>query len=63
MLQLLLTRVHKLAFLLGSRELNLIELIWAQVKNVVCGRETTFKMKDVKVLLKEETNKVTPQLA
>ena len=34
-------------------ELNPIELIWAQIKNQVASKNTTFKLKDLKSLLQE----------
>ncbi|KAM7306169.1 uncharacterized protein ISCGN_009909 [Ixodes scapularis] len=37
---------------------NPIELIWAQIKNGVAARNTTFKIVDVGTLLKEEVDKV-----
>ncbi|KAJ8910114.1 hypothetical protein NQ315_013254 [Exocentrus adspersus] len=40
-------------------ELNPIEMIWAQVKNEVAGKNKTFKLKDVKELLIEALNNVT----
>ncbi|KAJ8918507.1 hypothetical protein NQ315_015212 [Exocentrus adspersus] len=40
-------------------ELNPIEMIWAQVKNDVAARNTTFKITDVKPLLIDALNKVT----
>lgn len=41
-------------------ELNPIELIWAQIKNEVASKNTTFKLADVKVLLEQAMNNVTP---
>ncbi|KAM7284459.1 uncharacterized protein ISCGN_001553 [Ixodes scapularis] len=40
-------------------EFNPIELIWAQIKNGVAARNTTFKIVDVGRLLNEEVDKVT----
>ena len=40
-------------------ELNPIELIWAQVKHFVAKRNTTFKMTDVKNLVKEALESIT----
>ncbi|KAJ8919248.1 hypothetical protein NQ315_003831 [Exocentrus adspersus] len=40
-------------------ELNPIEMIWAQVKNDVAARNTTFKITDVKPLLIDALNKIT----
>ena len=40
-------------------EFNPIELIWAQIKNGVAARNTTFKIVDVGTLLNEEVGKVT----
>ena len=42
-------------------ELNPIELIWAQVKHFVAKQNTTFKMSDVKRLLTEALNSITPE--
>lgn len=42
-------------------EFNPIELIWAQIKNGVGVRNTTFKLADVEVLFNEETAKVTAE--
>jgi hypothetical protein len=41
-------------------ELNAIELIWAQVKGGAARNNTTFKINDVKQLLEQEINSVTP---
>lgn len=41
--------------------LNPIELIWAQVKNNVARKNTTFKLEDVKKLLNEEFAAVTKE--
>ena len=40
-------------------ELNPIEKIWAQVKGKVASRNTTFKLRDVEKLTREEFSKVT----
>lgn len=40
-------------------ELNPIELIWAQVKNEVAAKNTTYKLADVKELLKKSIQNVT----
>lgn len=40
-------------------ELNPIELIWAQIKGEVANKNTTFKLKEVKVLLNEAIDGVT----
>ena len=42
-------------------ELNAIELIWAQVKQYVAKRNTTFKFKDVKMLVTEAFDSVTKE--
>lgn len=42
-------------------ELNPIELIWAQVKGFVARQNTTFKMKDVKLLFDQAITEVTPE--
>ena len=42
-------------------ELNPIELIWAQVKHFVAKQNTTFRMSDVKRLLTEALNSITPE--
>lgn len=42
-------------------ELNPIELIWAQVKGFVARHNTTFKMKDVKLLFDQAIKEVTPE--
>lgn len=42
-------------------ELNPIELIWADVKGYVARNNTTFKMADVKKLLKEGLNQITAE--
>lgn len=39
-------------------ELNPIELVWAQVKSYVARRNTTFKMKDVKIIFEESLRNV-----
>lgn len=41
-------------------ELNPIELIWAQIKNEVAAKNTTFKLADVKGLLLQAIENVTP---
>lgn len=43
-------------------ELNPIELAWASVKNYVKMNNSTFKMNDVKKLLEEEVERVTPDM-
>uniref|UniRef100_V5GNK6 Tc1-like transposase DDE domain-containing protein n=1 Tax=Anoplophora glabripennis TaxID=217634 RepID=V5GNK6_ANOGL len=40
-------------------ELNPIELVWAQVKGDVARNNTTFKLSDVKILLKNSLERVT----
>ncbi|KAM7290001.1 hypothetical protein ISCGN_030129 [Ixodes scapularis] len=40
-------------------EFNPVELIWAQIKNGLAARNTTFKIVDVRRLLNEEVDKVT----
>ena len=40
-------------------ELNPIELVWGQVKQIVARRNTTFKIKDVEVLIHEALDGVT----
>ena len=45
----------------GHSELNAIELIWAQVKTEVAKKNTTFKLKDVKELMANALNNVTPE--
>nr|CAH7739220.1 unnamed protein product [Callosobruchus chinensis] len=42
-------------------ELNPIELIWAQVKGHIARQNTTFKLQDVKVLLENAIQLVTPE--
>ena len=42
-------------------ELNPIELIWAQVKGFVPRHNTTFKMKDVKLLFDQAIKEVTQE--
>ncbi|KAJ8941084.1 hypothetical protein NQ318_003265, partial [Aromia moschata] len=42
-------------------ELNTIELIWTQVKGDVARKNTTFELKDVKVLFKEAIRGVTAE--
>lgn len=42
-------------------ELNPIELVWAQVKGDVARNNTTFKLNDVKKLMENALNKVTPE--
>ena len=42
-------------------ELNPIELMWAQVKGFVARRNTTFKMKYVKLLFDQAIKEVTPE--
>ncbi|XP_074035702.1 uncharacterized protein [Leptinotarsa decemlineata] len=42
-------------------ELNPIELIWAQVKGYVARHNTTFKMKDVKVLFDQAIMEITSE--
>lgn len=41
--------------------LNPIELIWSQVKGHVARNNRTFKFADVKILLQEALNLVTPE--
>lgn len=41
-------------------ELNPIEMIWGQVKGHVAGKNKTFKMADIKILLKESMDLITP---
>ncbi|CAH2099708.1 unnamed protein product [Euphydryas editha] len=41
-------------------ELNPIEMIWGQVKGYVAGKNTTFKMADLKKLLEEALQLITP---
>lgn len=43
-------------------ELNPIELAWASVKNYVKMNNSTFKMNDVKKLLEEGVERVTPDM-
>ena len=45
---------------IGHSELNPIELIWAQVKSSVASKNVTFKMKDVKDLVNNALNDITP---
>ncbi|XP_072399539.1 uncharacterized protein [Diabrotica undecimpunctata] len=40
-------------------ELNPIKLIWAQIKNKVAQKSTTFKLKDVKLLLDQTIQNIT----
>ncbi|CAK9824015.1 hypothetical protein ANTRET_LOCUS2252 [Anthophora retusa] len=42
-------------------ELNPIEMIWAQVKNYVAARNSTFKFCDMVRLFTEAINVVTPE--
>ena len=42
-------------------ELNPIELIWANIKNKVAVKNTTFKMCDVKKLVDDAISEVTPK--
>ena len=42
-------------------ELNPIELIWAQMKGYVARNNTTFKIKDVRELLKYSLNIITKE--
>lgn len=42
-------------------ELNPIELIWSQMKGYVARRNTTWKLSDVKILLEEAINTITPK--
>lgn len=42
-------------------ELNPIELIWADVKNFVADKNTTFKMADVQNLFQEALSRVTSE--
>lgn len=42
-------------------QLNPIEMVWAQVKGHIANNNKTFKMVDVKNLLQEGINKITPQ--
>lgn len=43
-------------------ELNPIELAWSSVKNYVKMKNTTYKLADVKVLLNEGIDHVTPAM-
>lgn len=42
-------------------ELNPIELIWADAKNFVAANNKTFKFADVKILLTNALNNITPE--
>lgn len=42
-------------------ELNPIELVWAEIKNFVSTRNTTYKMKDVELLFHNAIDTVTPE--
>ncbi|XP_072400852.1 uncharacterized protein [Diabrotica undecimpunctata] len=42
-------------------EFNPIELLWAQIKNEVAQKNTTFKLKDVKLLLDQAIQNITIQ--
>ena len=42
-------------------ELNPIELVWAQVKHFVAKKNTTFRMSDVKKLVEEGLESITPE--
>jgi transposase len=45
--------------IIGSCELNPIELIWAQVKGFVANNNTTFRLKEVKELTYAAFEKIT----
>lgn len=42
-------------------ELNPIELIWANIKQYVASKNTTFKFADVKVLFEQAVLRITPE--